>query len=380
MTVQLQLGTASLKLEGYGARIFAGRDPATCQLAHMDGSLSRRHAEIWLENGQTFLRDLGSANGTWIDGQNVGQHPVPLKPGMQIWLGHVPLGATWAIDGSKTSLAQEIPPELKALIEARKQQQAAAAAAPPPPAAAASTSTPLPREYAYRKQGSNDNGTLLLALKQDTFFNGTTIDGYVEFTATDAETVASIFVELVELKRGGVIEGHVWDRFLVRQGPWRAQNGDVLPLPFQLRVPPGTPMAGPDVYWEIRGEVDINWASDIDAKIGIHMRNQDMERIRDGLGAMDYRLDEIKSVARGQRFEADFHPPAHLAKQWGVNDVRLEIEYLGANLKVRMKLDRKGLHHDPMVDQVFEIGRLRAASQPEVNATLKAMLDQLLPK
>ena len=381
MTVQLQLGAASLKLEGYGARIFAGRDPAACQLAHMDASLSRRHAEIWLENGQTYLRDLGSANGTWVDGQNIGQQSLPLRAGMQIWLGHVPLGVTWAIDGSKTSLAQEIPPELKALIAARQQQQAAAAAAPPPaPTASASTSTPLPREYAYRKQGSNDNGTLLLALKQDTFFNGTMIDGYVEFTATDSETVASIFVELVELKRGGVIEGHVWDRFLVRQGPWRAQNGDVLPLPFQLRVPPGTPMAGPDVYWEIRGEVDINWASDIDAKISIHMRNQDMERIRDGLGAMDYRLDEIKSVARGQRFEADFHPPAHLAKQWGVNDVRLEIEYLGANLKVRMKLDRKGLHHDPMVDQVFEIGRLRAASQPEVNATLKAMLDQLLPK
>jgi len=75
-------------------------------------------------------------------------------------------------------------------------------------------------------------------------------------------------------------------------------------------------MTGPDVYWEIRGEVDINWATDIDAKIGIHMRNQDMERIRDGLGAMDYRLDEIRSVALGQRFEAEFHPPAHLAKQW----------------------------------------------------------------
>ncbi len=391
MTVQLQLGAASMKLEGYGARIFAGRDPAACQLAHMDATLSRRHAEIWVENDQTFIRDLGSANGTWVDGKTLGQQAIALRPGMQVWLGHVPLGVTWAIDGSKTAMAQQMPPELLALIAARKQEQAAAAAAPPAPAAAstiaatpagsASSSTPLPSEFAYRKQGSNDNGTLLLALKQDTFFNGTTIDGYVEFTATDSETIASIFVELVELKRGGVIEGHVWDRFMVRQGPWRAQNGDVLPLPFQLRVPPGTPMAGPDVYWEIRGEVDINWASDISAKIGIQMRNQDMERIRDGLGAMDYRLEEIKSIARGQRFEATFHPPANLARQWGVNDIQLEIEYLGANLKLRMKVDRKGLlKTDPMVDQVFEIGRLRAASQAEVNATLKAMLDQLLPK
>jgi hypothetical protein len=43
-----------------------------------------------------------------------------------------------------------------------------------------------------------------------------------------------------------------------------------------------------------------------------------------------------------------------------------------------MKLDRKGLRHDPAIDQVFELGRLRAASQPEVNVTVKQMLDQLL--
>jgi sporulation-control protein spo0M len=191
--------------------------------------------------------------------------------------------------------------------------------------------------------------------------------------------VASIFVELVEMKRNGS-SPHVWDRFIVRQGPWRAQNGDVLPLPFQLRIPAGTEMTAGSTLWEIRGEVDINWATDISAKIPINMRNQDMERIRDGLGAMDYRLGEINAVAHGQRFEADFSPPAQMARAWGVNSIGLEIEYLGANLKIRMKLDRKGLHHDPMVDQVFELGRLRAASQPEINATLKAMLDQLLPK
>jgi hypothetical protein len=400
MTVQLQLGTASVNLEGMG-RVFAGRDPQACQLAFTDPTLSRRHAEIFVENGQTFIRDLGSANGTWVDGQQLGHQPVPLRAGSQVWLGHVQLGAQFAIDGSRTAMATAIPPELKALIDAHKAKQAAQGMAPPAAASPAQqpqpqpqasqaipsasgsmqvggASSPLPSEFAYRKQGANDNGTLLLALRQDTFFNGTEIEGYVEFTATDTETVASIFVELVELKRGGVIEGHVWDRFLVRQGPWRAKNGDVLPLPFKLRVPPGTVMSGPDIYWQIRGEVDINWASDISAKIDIHMRNQDMERIRDGLGAMDYRLGDIKAIARGQRFEAEFNPPANLAKQWGVNAIHLEIEYLGANLKVRMKVDRKGLKRDPQVDQVFEIGRLRQSSQAEVNATLKQMLDQLI--
>lgn len=367
-----------MKLEGVSARVYAGRDPSACQLAHADQTLSRRHAEIWLDHGNAYLRDLGSANGTWVNGAHLGHEAVALQPGMQIWLGHVPLGVTWAIDGGQTAMAQEMPPELKALVAARQQQQQTAAATPL--AAPQSTSTPLPSEFAYRKQGANSNGVMLLALRQDTFFNGTEIEGYVEFTSQDNQTVASITVELVELKRGGVAEGHTWDRFLVRQGPWRAAHGDILPLPFRLRVPPGTVMSGPDIYWEIRGLVDINWAVDIHANIGIQMRNQDMERIRDALGAMDYRVGEIKAVARGQRFEAQFYPPANLARDWGVNEIELALEYLGANLKVHMKLDRKGLHHDPMLDQVFEIGRLRAASQAELNATFKAMLDQLMPK
>jgi hypothetical protein len=377
MTVNLVLGSAQVRLDGQNTRIFAGRDPAACQLAHMDGTLSRRHAEVWLaSDGQIYLRDLGSANGTWVDGKGLGQDAVALRPGMQVWLGHVPLGVTWPQTGGQTMLAQSIPPELQALMAARQQQ----AAAPPPTTAAGSTSTPLPHDFAYRKQGSNDNGVLLLALKQDTHWCGANIDGYVEFSATDNETVASITVELVEIHRRGNQKGHVWDRVLVRQGPWRAQHGDILPLPFTLRVPAGTSMSSKDVSWEIRGLVDINWASDIDASIPITMRNPDIERLRDGMGAMDYRLQDIESVAGGQRFEGAFAPPAQLARDMGVNSVKLEIEYLGANLKVRMKLDRKGLHHDPALDQVFELGRLRQASQAEVNATLKSMLEALLPK
>jgi sporulation-control protein spo0M len=394
MTVQLQLGNAQYKLEEHG-RIFAGRDPAACQLAFGDATLSRRHAEVFVENGQAFIRDLGSANGTWVDGQHLGHEVVPLHAGQQIWLGHVQLGMNFVVNGSATVMAADVPAELKALIAARQQQLAQvqqtpgssmpAAASQPLPSASQTMQTggalpPLPTTLAYRKQGSNSNGVLLLALPQDTFFNGQEIEGFVEFTCTDSETIASIFVELVELKRGGPAEGHTWDRFMVRQGPWRAKDGDVLPLPFKLRVPPGTPMSSPDVYWEIRGYVDIAWASDIDAKIGINMRNQDIERVRDALGSLDYRLGDMKSVSRGQRFEAEFFPPANLAKQWGINEIEIAVEYLGTNIKVHMKIDRKGLHRDPQVDQVFDIARLRAASQGEINATIKQMIDNLLPQ
>ena len=76
-----------------------------------------------------------------------------------------------------------------------------------------------------------------------------------------------------------------------------------------------------------------------------------------------------------RRFEGEFAPPAHLASKWGVNEIKLTVEYLGANLKIRMIVDRKGLHHDKALDQVFERSRLDAASQADINATVRAMLD-----
>jgi hypothetical protein len=357
--------------------VFAGRDPAACQLALPDPTLSRRHAEIFVENGQLYVRDLGSANGTWVDGRAIGHETVALRPGMQVWLGHVALAVTWTQGQQmgQTVMAGPMPEALKQQMQAAAAQAASSMSQLPPMTPSA---TPMPGEYAYRKQGSNSNGTLLIALRQDTFFNGQNLDGFIEFTSTDRQTVASIVIELVEYYKGGPAKGHVWDRFVVRQGPWRAENGDVLPLPFQLRIPPGTSMSSRTVNWELRAHVDINWASDIDASIPINMRNQDIERLRDALGAMDLRVDDIEATALGQTFKGTFQPPAHLAKQWGINDVELTIDYLGANLKVRMRIDRKGLRHDPAVDQVFDLPRFRAASQAEINATMKAMFDGLM--
>jgi hypothetical protein len=381
MTVVLQLGGAQVKLEGAAARIYAGRDPQTCQLAHLDATLSRRHAEVFVDNGQCYIRDLGSANGTWIDGRPAGAEVVPLRPGQQVWLGHVPLGITWMQNNQNvgaTMMAAQVPDQLKALISQRQQQMQSAAGSMSSLPAMVPSTTPMPRDFAYRKQGANSNGTLLIALKQDTFFNGQMLDGYIEFTSLDRQTVASITIELVEHFKGGPYHGHVWDRFMVRQGPWRAENGDVLPLPFQLRIPPGTSMSSRTCHWELRSLADINWAVDIDAQIDITMRNQDIERLRDGLGAMDFRVEEIEATALGQTYDGTFAPPAHLAKQMGINNVTLTIDYLGANLKVRMRVDKKGLKHDRAIDQVFELPRFRGASQTDINHTLKSMLDGLM--
>ena len=49
-------------------------------------SVSRRHAEIREENGAWLLRDLGSSNGTFLNGQRVTAE-LPLRPGDEISFG-----------------------------------------------------------------------------------------------------------------------------------------------------------------------------------------------------------------------------------------------------------------------------------------------------
>jgi hypothetical protein len=402
-TVQLVLGNAQARIDAHNPRLFLGRDPASCALVCQDASISRRHAEVFLEGGFTYLRDLGSSNGTWLNGQLVGAQPVPLGPGQQIYLGMIPLGVTWVGgSGGATQMAMQVPPELRALIEQRKQMVAQAPAMTPmaapvpvhtPPPGPAPTpppttglgvggkAAPLPAELTYRRQGSNDNGVLLIALRQDTFANGMVVDGFLEFTATDDETVASIIIDLVEVHRKGPKGGHVWDRMLVRQGPWRTKKGDVLPLPFQLRIPPGTSISGRDVYWELRGYVDINWASDIEASAPINMRNTDIERIRDGLGALDYRIVDIESIPLGQRFTGKFQPPANLKSQWGISDINIAVEYLGTNLKIQMEVEKTSLFKfDKRNETIFDLARFRAAPLTEISANFKAQIDAMMAK
>jgi len=51
-----------------------------------DGCLSRRHARIDFQGGHYWIEDLGSANGTWVNGVRVFR-PVLLSPGAEIRVG-----------------------------------------------------------------------------------------------------------------------------------------------------------------------------------------------------------------------------------------------------------------------------------------------------
>jgi hypothetical protein len=395
-TIHLKIGHSTAQLAETSPTLLIGRDEQSVNLVTPDPSVSRRHCEVFLQQGRAFIRDMGSSNGTWVSGAPVGRDPVELVPGQQVFVGHVPLGIEWR-GGPQVgaTVMGALPPELLALMEARKQgamaqysmppaqpsmmQQTGYQAGAPTGLAVGGTQAPLPSQLTYRRQGSNNNGVLLVALPADTFTNDSVLEGYLEFTAMDAETISSITVELVEVNRKAAKKGHAWDRMIVKQGPWKCRKGDVVPMPFQLRIPSATSITGKDVYWEIRGYVDVAWAYDIDVEVPITMRNKDIERIRDALGALDFRVADLESKPLGQEFTGKFHPPAQLAKRVGIDAINVLIQYLGTNLKVLLEVDKTGVFSkDKRTDFVVELARLRTAQPHEVAALLKANIDRLM--
>lgn len=393
-TIQLKIGHSTAQLAETSPTLLIGRDEQSVNLVTPDASVSRRHCEVFLQQGRAFIRDMGSSNGTWVNGAPVGRDPVELVPGQQVFVGHVPLGIEWR-GGPQVgaTVMGALPAELLALMEARKQQAQAQYSMPPSqpfvqPAgyaagqtglAVGGTQAPLPSQLVYRRQGSNNNGVLLVALPGDTFTNDSVLEGFLEFTAMDAETISSITVELVEVNRKAAKKGHAWDRMIVKQGPWKCRKGDVVPMPFSLRIPSATSISGKDVHWEIRGYVDVAWAYDIDVEVPITMRNKDIERLRDALGALDFRVQDLESKPLGQEFQGKFNPPAQLAKRVGIDAINVNIQYLGTNLKVLLEVDKTGVFSkDKRTDFVVELARLRTAAPHEVAALLKSNIDRLM--
>ena len=54
------------------SEVTIGRDPK-CEVFLNDRTVSRRHAHLTLQEGRAYIEDLGSLNGTWVDGAIVSQ-------------------------------------------------------------------------------------------------------------------------------------------------------------------------------------------------------------------------------------------------------------------------------------------------------------------
>ncbi len=118
------------------------------QLGLQDGNISSRHARITLENGEFWIEDLGSTNGTWVDRKKIRTKTL-LKAESTVRVGQTDL----RVEADDLPLK---PPQGKEAAEALAPSgtplpadKAAAAPAPrnvPPAPAAACPADPAPRE------------------------------------------------------------------------------------------------------------------------------------------------------------------------------------------------------------------------------------------
>jgi predicted component of type VI protein secretion system len=132
---------ATFPLEG--DQIIIGRDAAS-NVAINDAEVSRRHASLMFQGGKYVIEDLGSTNGTFVNGQRLVSSTV-LKSGDVVSLGEqiVLMYEALSADAGATMIGRKAP--------ARPAAAAAPVAAPPPqqyyappPAAPAARASNLP--------------------------------------------------------------------------------------------------------------------------------------------------------------------------------------------------------------------------------------------
>lgn len=92
--LMVRTGTSTgMQFEITSPRLIIGRRSAAAASSEVptfqidDGRVSRQHAEIVAQPDGLYLRDLGSQNGTWLNGRGVTGEPLRLSDGAEIRLG-----------------------------------------------------------------------------------------------------------------------------------------------------------------------------------------------------------------------------------------------------------------------------------------------------
>jgi pSer/pThr/pTyr-binding forkhead associated (FHA) protein len=116
-----------------------------CDVLLMEGTVSRRHAQVTVENGLVILMDLGSSNGTQIDGTRIGPNqPMPLANNSTLRFGNATMTAVAPTGSAEATIMASAPAEPTVAVStppnAVDEQTLMAPAAPETPA----TQTPEP--------------------------------------------------------------------------------------------------------------------------------------------------------------------------------------------------------------------------------------------
>jgi pSer/pThr/pTyr-binding forkhead associated (FHA) protein len=111
-----------------------GRDRSTT-LPLEDAQVSRRHARVWGQGDLAIVEDLGSTNGTYVNGQPIAG-PRALRPGDEIRVGLTVLQLRTAEDVQRQASAVQPIPQLTRLGRGVLEPVSAEELAPPPAAGA----------------------------------------------------------------------------------------------------------------------------------------------------------------------------------------------------------------------------------------------------
>jgi signal transduction histidine kinase len=111
--LQVRNEDGSERIVPVDGELVVGRAP-TCELAINDPRLSRRHARFFLEEGDLHVEDLGSPNGTLVNGQRIGR--ARLRAGDSIIVGKTELkvASPDSVTLLPDTLRDQLRPELRA--------------------------------------------------------------------------------------------------------------------------------------------------------------------------------------------------------------------------------------------------------------------------
>src|SRR5690349_10193933 len=86
-------------MDRVGSYVVVGR-ARDCDVVLDDATVSARHARLRWDGEKISLEDLGSANGTFVDGRQIAR--ARIRPGDEVTLGQVSL--SWSDDSMRTFL------------------------------------------------------------------------------------------------------------------------------------------------------------------------------------------------------------------------------------------------------------------------------------
>jgi len=114
-----------------------GTDPATADIIFHDTSVSRQHAKIFVAPNDTLtIEDLGSKNGTLIDGNTVQKSKVPLSPNSVVTLGTTSF-VIFDREGEMQTIISPLLPSIVKMLqkeeEKKEEKKELKAKAPEPP-------------------------------------------------------------------------------------------------------------------------------------------------------------------------------------------------------------------------------------------------------